>query len=216
MTIPLDIEQWLQNAGYGNHCFVSWPHTKSEVLLDCARNIKKLIEEYLAISIPNPRVFIDEEGIPVGDEWEKTLRHELCKSIVMVAICAPIYYDPSHKWCGLEFAAMDILSQKRLVGEGMRAVIPIIIRIREDEPLPEAVSKLQYYDFSSILTVGKKFYKTPECRKMIIKIVNRIDEIASKLASRQANTDCENFQIPTESAFAGYQVKRQPYPFRSQ
>ncbi len=216
MTISYEVEQWLQNAGYGYHCFISWPHTKSTDVSDCARNVKKLIEEYLAISVPNPRVFLDETGIPGGAEWQETLRHVLCKSVTMIAICAPIYYDPSHKWCGLEWAAMDMLSQKRLVGERVKAVIPIIIRIREDEPLPDAISRLQYFDFSSITTVGKRYYKTSECREKIKKIVNHIDDIASILANRQAGTDCENFEIPPESAFAGYQVKRQPAPFRSQ
>ena len=216
MTISYEVEQWLQNAGYGYHCFISWPHTKSTDVSDCARNVKKLIEEYLAISVPNPRVFLDETGIPGGAEWQETLRHVLCKSVTMIAICAPIYYDPSHKWCGLEWAAMDMLSQKRLVGERVKAVIPIIIRIREDEPLPDAISRLQYFDFSSITTVGKRYYKTSECRENIKKIVNCIDDIASLLARRQVSADCENFEIPPESAFAGYQVKRQPAPFRSQ
>jgi TIR domain len=215
MTIPNNVAQWLQDAGYEHHCFISWPHVKSRDVKDCAINVKLMIEQFLAISVHSPKVFIDEDGIPGGAEWEETLRRVLCRSVTMVAICAPIYYDSSHKWCGLEWAAMDMLSTIRLAGEGVKAVIPLIIRIREDEPLPEAVSSLQYFDFSSIMTMGRRYYTTQEYRKNIQKIVNRIDEIALTLANRQAQAVCDTFQIPTESAFAGYQVRRQPAPFRS-
>jgi hypothetical protein len=215
MAIPNDVVQWLQNAGYEHHCFISWPHVESNDVKDCARNVKRMIREYLSISVSRPEVFLDEDGIPGGAEWEETLRRKLCRSVTMVAICAPIYYDSSHKWCGLEWAAMDMLSTIRLAGEGFKAIIPLIIRIREDEPLPEAVANLQYFDFSRIMTTGRGYYKTKECRENIRDIVNRIDDIAVTLANRQAQAACDKFQIPTESAFAGYQVRRQPAPFRS-
>src|SRR5262245_25005263 len=131
MPDTLNIEQWLEKAGYGYHCFISWPHAKNKDLKDCARNVKTLVEQTLALSIPKPRVFLDETEIPGGAEWQETLRRALCKSVAMVSICAPIYYHSSHKWCGLEWAAMDMLSQRRLVGEGVKAIIPIIVRIRD-------------------------------------------------------------------------------------
>src|SRR5439155_9188917 len=110
-------------------------------------------------------------GIPGGAEWRETLRRGLCSSLTMVAICAPIYYDSSHRWCGLEWAAMDMLSTVRLVGEDFKAIIPLVIRIREDEPLPDAVSSLQHIDFSNIMTMGRRYYRTQECRRNIQKIV---------------------------------------------
>ena len=54
MTIPNDVGQWLQNAGYENHCFISWPHVESKYVKDCARKVKEMIENVLGASVANP------------------------------------------------------------------------------------------------------------------------------------------------------------------
>jgi hypothetical protein len=117
MTLTPNIEQWLQEAGYEYHCFISWPHTENKEITDCARHIRDAITNDLALSVPEPRVFLDETAIVAGNEWPLSLRNALCKSIAMVAICAPIYYHPAHEWCGLEWAAMAMLGQRRLPNE---------------------------------------------------------------------------------------------------
>src|SRR5271156_6624019 len=109
------IEPWLRNEGnYRYHCFVSWPHTKNVEIADCARKVRDSIYSKLGISFVAPEVFLDEEGIQVGDEWNPTLRKALCCSMSMVAICAPVYFRAEHHWCGLEWASMYQLGQSRL------------------------------------------------------------------------------------------------------
>jgi hypothetical protein len=213
MAITPDVEKWLQDAGYEYHCFISWAHTGNEDMTECARRVKDAIEKELSLFIPSPKVFLDEVGITGGADWRTTLMRALCKSIVMVAVCAPIYYHPSHKWCGQEWAAMDMLGQKRLPGEDFRLIIPIIVRM--SDPLPVTVSEIQYIDFSRVTIRGRSYYRTIEFREKIRDIIDRIEQIALAIVRNQSKADCEQFQFPSEPAFSKYQEKSRPFPLRS-
>jgi len=211
MSITI-VDQWLQQAGYEYHCFISWPHTKDTDVSDCAKYVKDRIEQRLASLVPNPKVFIDETGIIVADDWEKTLGRALCRSVAMVAICTPMYYHPAHRWCGLEWATMQALSAKRLPGNNFKAIIPLLAR--KSDPLPQAVAKKQYIDLSRNLTLGRRFYTTNEFRERMQTVIERIDEIAVALEANQSVPQCERFRFPKESAFLDYEARLQPFPFR--
>lgn len=182
-------------------------------MVECARRIKEAIEQDLALSIADPKVFLDETDLEGGVKWQETIAQALCRSIAMVAICAPIYYHPSHKWCGLEWAAMDILSESRLPGEDFKAIIPVILRQRE--PLPSPMAEIQFIDLSRVTICGRRYYSTQEFRQRIIEIAERIEKVAFVVARNGALADCKQFQLPTESAFSGYVGQGQPFPFRS-
>src|SRR6185295_11253799 len=115
MSITPADEQWLLNAGYRYHCFISWPHIANDLYVtQCVRRVKAEIEQRLSLfNFSKPAVFIDETGIPGGAQWKRTLRSALCTSVTMVAICHPMYYHPQHEWCGLEWAAMALLGEQR-------------------------------------------------------------------------------------------------------
>jgi hypothetical protein len=179
----------------------------------CALRTKEAIEENLALLVPEPKVFMDESGITGGAEWQETIRRALCRSISMVAICAPIYYHPSHEWCGLEWAAMNMLSDKRMPDVSFRAIIPVIVRA--SDPFPNAISKIQVIDFSKITVRGPRYYATQEYKTKILEIVNRIEEIAEAIVFNQAKPLCDEFQLPKTSAFLDYHTTSQPFPLRT-
>lgn len=213
MPITPVVDNWLLTAGYEYHCFISWSHTKSSVLTDCARTLKRIIEETLALSIPNPRVFLDEDDIPGGVAWEAKLMHALCRSVSMVSICAPIYFHPSHRWCGIEWAAMAGLSKRRLLTEDVFAIIPILLRTGYD--LPPAVTKIQYVDFSRILVRGTSYYRTNDFREKVKKVVDQIEVIAKLIVENNAEPNCMGFPVPADSAFADYDPRPLALPFRT-
>lgn len=213
MTLTPNIEQWLQEAGYEYHCFISWPHTENKEITDCARHIRDAITNDLALSVPEPRVFLDETAIVAGNEWPLSLRNALCKSIAMVAICAPIYYHPAHEWCGLEWAAMAMLGQRRLPNEETKAIIPIMIRT--SIILPRVVSRIRYVDLSSVTIRGRRYYTTQEFKCKVKEITDSIEKIAAALAHNQSKPNCERFRFPSSSAFGDYQPQGQPLPFRN-
>ena len=214
MPITYEIDQWLQGDGaYENHCFISWPHTINSDITECAQTLRSSILENLATSVHEPKVFLDETGIAGGAAWELTLRRALCRSVCMVAICAPIYYRPEHNWCGLEWAAMDLLSSTRLQGAEFGAIIPVMIR--KSDPLPKAVSRVQYIDFSRVTIQGRRFFKFPESRLKIQEIVSRIEQIAVRLWQSGSRANCDLFQFPTKSAFSDYASPIEHFPIVS-
>jgi hypothetical protein len=158
-------------------------------------------------------VFLDETTIVAGNEWPLSLRSALCKSVAMVAVCAPIYYHPAHEWCGLEWAAMAMLGQTRLPNEETKTIIPIVIRA--SNILPQVVSRIQYVDLSSVSIRGRRYYNTQEFKSKVKGITESIEKIAVALAHNQAKPNCELFQFPSSSAFADYQPQSQPLPFRN-
>ena len=193
-----DVERWLEAAGYEHHCFISYPRIRNVEMQDCAKRVRDSIEKDLSYVIDSPKVFLDDH-IPGGADWEARLRQSLCRSISMIALCSPMYFHPMHRWCGLEWAAMDHLSALRLPGKDFRTIIPLIVR--ESAALPQAVSKIQYIDISRVTLKGRRYYNTNEYRSRIRDVVDRIGAIAIAIAEAQVVTDCDAFTFPATSAF---------------
>lgn len=213
MPITPEIDNWLINAGYEYHCFISWAHNENPEYTMCARIMKEKIEQMLALSIPNPRVFLDESDIYGGADWERQLLRALCRSVSMVSLCAPIYYHPRHHWCGKEWAAMSRLKQIRLPNEDYEMIIPLLIRGRTNE-LPPAISPVQCIDFSPLTTRGRRYFSTIDFRMKVQKIIERIEMVAQAIVNNQSVPDCGSFIMPQDSAFLNYQVKPSVLPFR--
>ena len=208
------VEEWLRTeGGYEHHCFISWPHVADEDVTECARRVTQAISGRLAQSFAEPRVFLDESTLKIGDAWEPRLKSALCKSVAMVALCAPIYYHPKHEMCGLEWAAMDMLGKSRFPGQSSKTILPLIFRI--SDPLPPVMSATQYVDISRSMMLGRGYYKLPEFRKTVIDIVDLIEGIAFELVRRQIKAGCDSFQFPTKSAFSDYGVPLQGPPLVS-
>ncbi len=210
MPITPEIEQWLKDAGYEHHCFISYPRVRNNCLTECAKRVKDAIENDLALSINNPSVFLDET-IPGGTLWESKIKTALCRSVTMAALCAGIYYHPAHNWCGLEWAAMDDLCESRLPGSEYRTIIPMIVRV--ESSIPDAVLKNQWIDISSLTLQGRRYYTTREFRSRVREVVNHIERIAIAIVGKQARTDCQQFQFPSTSAFSNWQPVKQAAPF---
>lgn len=211
MPNPYEIDKWLREDGtYENLCYISWAHTINRDITECARTMRDAIREGLASSFHDPQVFLDEGGITGGSDWELKIRRALCRSVTMVAICAPIYYRPEHHWCGLEWAAMERLSSRRLPGTDFKAIIPVMVR--QSDSVPLVVSKVQHIDVSRVQLQGRRYFAYPEFRRKIQEIITRIELVAEELWRTQSRADCHLFQFPEESAFADYAIPAQRFP----
>lgn len=212
MPITPNLHYWLEHAGYKHYCFVSWPRTDNREITDCAENIRDGIAGRLSVFVPDPSVYLDRKYLTGGAKWPDVLKGELCRSITMVAICAPIYYHPKHLWCGLEWAAMDVLNNQRIPGCEFHSIIPVMVR--KSDTLPAAVSQLQYVDVSGVFTTGRRYFKTKEFRQKLGEIVERIERVADALAIKNAITGCDEFNFPKKSAFSKFGKVPQPFPLR--
>lgn len=211
MVLTPEIDNWLLAAGYEYHCFISWPHTANDDITKCARKLKQEIESRLAAYVKRPKVFLDERILSPGDDWPETLKHALCRSLTMVAVCAPIYYHPDHKWCGLEWATMQLLSDARLHGVDFKAIIPIMVR--KSDPLPTVFSTIQYSDFTGMTTRSHYYFLTTEFRSKAEQIVENIQRVAQTIREKGAEPNCDTFAYPTVSAFDGFAPAPPAFPF---
>jgi hypothetical protein len=207
------IEPWLRDVGkYEHHCFISWPHTQNVDIADCARMVKAKIESRLGESFVSPKVYIDS-SLEGGDRWNPALRSALCRSMSMIAICAPVYFRSEHLWCGLEWASMYQLGERRLPNVNYVPIIPLMVRV--PDPLPWNAQTIQFIDVSRVTVKGRKYYGTDEFRTKIDLVVKRIEKIAEGLWQNQAVAACDLFQFPTVSAFAAYTASPQSFPLVS-
>jgi hypothetical protein len=132
----------------------------------------------------------------------------------MVALCVSAYYRSAHRWCGLEWAAMETLGAKRLHGCLLRPIIPVMLRL--EKPIPEAVMRTQYVEMTAASLTWTKYCSTIEFQRNIQRIVDYIGEVAEAIAGNEAGAgNCGEFVFPSESAFVNWQPVRQEYPFHA-
>jgi hypothetical protein len=211
-----DVDSWLHTAGYEYHCFVSYPRMKKpdgstdagHPINLCAREDALALHRRLGFSIPQPRVFHDSQ-IGGGIAWEMELRRALCRSVAMVAICANIYYHPSHNWCGLEWATMDALARHRLRGSSLLGIFPLILK--REGALPPPVAACQWQEiFGASLT--RSYYTTKAFNQKIDDVVNHIEQVADVIRGRGAQGGCGQIEFPTTSAFDGWRPTDPAFP----
>lgn len=211
MAIAETTERWLKGAGYEYHCFISWPSTVNSYMGQFAGALKESLTEELAFQITEPRVYLAPRDIAPGTQWESDLKEALCGSICMVALCIPVYFHEKHRWCLLEWASMEELTQRRLGSDKRGAIIPIVLSEMPDRP--PALAALQHIDLSSQKLRGRSFLRSQDFRSVAVKVVARIDEIATRIVSRKAKAGCDKFDFPDESRLPKYDGTRKELPF---
>lgn len=210
MEISEATEHWLKANGYKYYSFVSYPKIHDNIGR-FAMCVKQEIEKQLAATVQAPKVFVDDKDIKPGSNWEGTLSTELCSSVAMVALCVSAYYRTAHRWCGIEWAAMDSLGSHRLRGYLLRPIIPVMLRL--EQPIPHAVLATQYVEMTAASLTWEKYCTTVAFRKNIKQVVNYIGEVAEALAANRAIAgNCGEFAFPVQSAFLNWEPTPQEYP----
>src|ERR1022692_1734111 len=199
MSIDTQDWQWLHQAGYKNCCFISYPRLRSPELSGFASRLQRDIEEELGLWVSEPRVFLDERYIAPGTMWPESLRENLCHSLCLVAILVPQYLDPSHEWCGREWAAMTHLGTIRLLGANINPIFPVFFR---QFKLPSPFDEIQSYDLSKVATKTKFPHRTVEYRRLVMGIVAHIARLASHMRGHEVSPLMNDCEFPERSAFA--------------
>jgi hypothetical protein len=117
-------------------------------------------EDYLNNLLPNPPViFIDKKGLTPGVDFENELFRNLIYSKCLVSIWSPPYFRRS-EWCIKEFLSMRYQQEVNIKnGFTLPQTLLWPVLYRKVEPLPDAVSKLTYLDYSEFNVVGEAFFK---------------------------------------------------------
>jgi hypothetical protein len=190
-------------------CFISYPHGQDNVLQPLMKEfLEGLRAEIYAQT--RKRLWIDFECLQGGDRWNDKLGSDLCKSVCMIVVYTPLYFDPENAFCGREYKAMEILEEKRLKllpPQNLRnhgLIIPIVLR--GEKRLPSVIKSHQYYSFNDIeladpqVKVRQKY--SAEIKKIAEYIVERCFEFEGLIVD--PCSDCDQFVLPSESETKAY------------
>lgn len=186
-------------------CFISYRH--------CERKLgRRIIEDlYEALSgeiemQTQKKVYIDRDRLRGGDLYNEELAVNLCKSICMVVVYTPTYFDKNCTYCAREFMAMESLEKRRLrlleKPEDKRhgLIIPIIFRGRNY--IPQFIkSKRQVHYFDNFLLSDDYMYKHPEYAPKIKMLADYIAERCKVFDNINGDNlnNCNNFSLPNNS-----------------
>lgn len=145
-------------------------------------------------------VYIDEERLRPGYEFNHALAQALCHSLCMIVIYVPRY--DQQEYCVREFRAMELLERRRreLAGgklpieKGM--IIPIVFRPGAGGIPARIKGRVHYADFSKFTTASPDIRSNPEYVNKIEEIAAYIDDLSHCLSGVDTCHDCPNFVIP--------------------
>lgn len=211
------VDNWLrrEDGGGNKHCvFLSYPRNHDSETTRCARTIARAIRaklgDYRGLE-PCDRVFVDEECIRQGT-WQPQIERALCQSMVMIAVCAPIYYDRDKPFCGREFNSMSLVGQHRLAP----TIVPVLVRKSKRCPLPRAISELQYIDVVAETLNCRDYHRRPPFLTKMNILFDRVVDVANQLydSRARAHPSPNEFRIGEESAFDDYDLPDESMPLR--
>ncbi|MFY9608644.1 MAG: toll/interleukin-1 receptor domain-containing protein [Blastocatellia bacterium] len=189
-------------------CFISYPHGQDNVL-------KPLMKEFFdglraeVYAQTRKRIWIDFECLQEGDRWNDKLATDLCKSICMVVVYTPLYFDAENAFCAREYSAMELLEEKRLrlLASASRThglIIPIVLR--GEKRLPSVIKRHQYYKFDDLdladpqVKVRQRY--ASEIHKIAEYIIDRCYEF-DRMGSDPC-TECDTFTLPSHAETKAY------------
>lgn len=152
-------------------------------------------------------VFLDERELRPGVPWETEISQALCRSVCLIALCGPRYYES--QYCGREFASMNYLGKRRL-GARHGLILPVLL---SDAEAPEEVKRLQSVRLSRQLTAPPSNISNLKWfRSLVEELSARALYAARALRDANCQPECEGFRLRPR-AFRGYQPEWR-YPFR--
>lgn len=188
------------DSGFQYACFISYCHGQGELMRRFIDDLKAAlyssIEPYM-----DQGVYIDEDRLRPGYDFNEALAEALCKSVCMVVVYSPRY--DRHPYCHREFRAMEQLERQRyaLLGapqQKHRLIIPIVVRGARFAP--PVIKSIQYCDFSKYTTAGPSITSHPEYIAEIDRIAGYVYERYQEFEPLAGDlcTGCIDFALPAE------------------
>jgi hypothetical protein len=156
-------------------CFISFPRGlgKDSQFADHFFNEFK---EHLAVLDKNLSVFKYDrcEDRRKGDAWDLWIQRELCDSAMMIAICAPNYFNGS-AGCISEFKGMEALIAKRTNALGGLACEDWLIGLRlKDTFAMPALNPYPVRDFLDCCASPEKVRRMHKYRRIVEELADKV------------------------------------------
>lgn len=179
-------------------CFISCASTNRDFAKDLEEALGKELKRY----VRDKGLFVYDKMLDGGDFVDEIIQSALCKSLCMIVIFTPNYFDKKYTYCTREFKGMEWLEKQRfsLLDSSEQTkhglIIPIIFR--DPEHFPEEIkNKRHYLDFSNYYVGYKSLSKHPKYVPEIMKLAKYIFEIYLNFQGKDIFNDCDKFKLPS-------------------
>jgi len=178
---------------YSFACFISYkrpperndgPDTKPPIRLQFSRAFQKLLDQFLDTNVISFR----DEDLPPGARYPAALSQNLCRSMCMVALVVPEYFESS--WCMAEWNAMATFEKKRLGPNKHGLIFPVTCGGNPATLRPLYSPYQDAGDFRDIVAPVKQL-DSVRSRKKIKLIADQINYLAKSLPP----PECDNFSL---------------------
>ncbi|MDT3777682.1 hypothetical protein PJI16_08950 [Nitrospira sp. MA-1] len=156
-------------------CFISFPKGNGKDS-QFANHFYNEFTEQLAAIDKNLSVFKYDrcEHRRRGDDWTLWIQRELCDSAMMIAVCAPNYFNGS-QGCISEFKGMEalIIERTNALGELGSNNWLLGLRLKDKIPMP-ALNSYDVRDFLDCCASPEKVRRTHKYRKIVEELADRV------------------------------------------
>jgi hypothetical protein len=179
-------------------CFISYPHGQEDVLVPIVKDFVEGLKTELG-ALTRQEIWFDR-SIRGGTLIDPAISKGICKSVCMIMIYTPLYFDKEHTYCAQELKAMQDLELERakhLTDASIGLIIPIILRGKKK--FPEIMKKRKFYDFTDYLFNSSSEKLRQLHAAQISEIAEYILDCCECLekASGSISHDCDKYGLPT-------------------
>jgi hypothetical protein len=205
-------------------CFISYPNGQRELLKKIVRDLHEALANEIELYIRDKKIFVDEKEIIGGEFYNEKLAKSICKSICMIVVFTPTYFNDEHLYCAREYRLMEKIEKARLKYlkerglDNIGLIIPIVFR--GEDVLPAEIKERRHvYFFERFYLSDVRICENQKYEEKIKEIAKIIHKISIKLDDLpEGFEDCDKFRLPEEKEIKEWLSKRKiheprlPYP----
>jgi hypothetical protein len=201
---------------FSHSCFISYSGGKEELMSTFINELYDGLSSYIEPYFRNIDVYIDKERLKGGDFFDPILAEELCRSICMILVYTPRYFDKNYTFCTREFKLMEQLEKRRLalLSKQLRPthglIIPIVF-LGGVKYLPPVLKNHRHcYDFSEYrLSSHSPMIRNEEYERIFKEIAEYIYKTYRRIELIEQHGfdicgDCDGINFPNENTIQDF------------
>ena len=179
-------------------CFISYRHSRAPGVQKAYESFRDALDDQVGWYLPMP-VYLDTGRLSGGDFFNRELAFALCRSVCMISLYVPYYFDTNHTYCAREYQAMVRLEKQRLrampkAAQGKGLIIPIVIR---GTPPDEITKERQTETFERLAPDALRKAESRQALERIAKNIFDRHE-AFRIYGMDPCNSCEDFSFPDD------------------
>ncbi len=200
-------------------CFVSYRHTQFDRGRALTDQIIGQLSGELELQV-SESVYRDKDRLKGAEFYNQKLAAAICRSVCMVVLYWPPYFDRDHLFCAREFKAMERLERQRLrllpTAERLNGLI-VLLAVRGFEQIPAEIRKKRICHNLEPYALNANIRRNLAFQQHIIDIGRYIAgrcRVFSRLPS-ETFAGCGSFELPSEADVLSWvrRIAPPPSPF---